>query len=183
MFRLELLTKSAYYLFIFFLQVHLCCVVIDMSDSSDDRNISGGEKPSWARLRRTLGEPQSQISTWTSIILKKGPFCLLLPLDWLIFHVMKVLGTMVVCLGIFCFPATIKFVLFFASPEQRAKVNFYFPVFLQIISYKFESAKLYKWQGLLRNDWSSHSLECLMSRFFLTLAQQEVTYRAAMVQT
>ena len=65
---------------------------------------------------------------------------------------MKVLGTMVVCLGIFCFPATIKFVLFFASPEQRAKVNFYFPVFLQIISYKFESAKLYKWQGLLRND-------------------------------
>ena len=71
---------------------------------------------------------------------------------WLIFYVMKVLGTMVACLGIFCFPATIKFVLFFASPEQRAKVNFYFPVFLQIISYKYDLAKLYKWQGQLRND-------------------------------
>ena len=54
---------------------------------------------------------------------------------WLIFYVIKVLGTMVVCLGIFCFPATIKFVLFFASPEQRAKVKIYFPVFFQIINY------------------------------------------------
>ena len=69
---------------------------------------------------------------------------------WLIFYVMKVLGTMVVCLGIFCFPATIKFVLFFASPEQRAKVNLYFPVFLQISVIKLY--KLYKWQGLLRYD-------------------------------
>ena len=38
----------------------------------------------------------------------------------------QVLGTIVVCLGIFCFPATIKFVLFFASPEQREKVKFLF---------------------------------------------------------
>lgn len=37
---------------------------------------------------------------------------------------MQVLGTIVVCIGIFCFPATIKLVLFFASPEQRAKVKF-----------------------------------------------------------
>ena len=92
----------------------------------------------------------------------------------------QVLGTIVVCIGIFCFPVTVKLVLFFASPEQRSKVKLIFetlPVFLAVADFIIFNPTTIPVPSinLVPNK--------PMFRLYPTLAQREVTSPAEMVRT
>ena len=99
----------------------------------------------------------------------------------------QVLGTIVVCIGIFCFPATVKLVLFFASPEQRSKVKLIFetlPVFLAVVDFIIFNPTTIPVPflpifSILINLVPNKP----MFRLYPTLAQREVTSPAEMVRT
>ena len=99
----------------------------------------------------------------------------------------QVLGTIVVCIGIFCFPVTVKLVLFFASPEQRSKVKLIFetlPVFLAVVDFIIFNPTTIPVPflpifSILINLVPNKP----MFRLYPTLAQREVTSPAETVRT
>ena len=98
----------------------------------------------------------------------------------------QVLGTIVVCIGIFCFPVTVKLVLFFASPEQRSKVKFFFQtlLFLAVADFIiFNPATIPVPSLPIFSILINLVPNKPMVRLYPTLAQREVTSPAEMVRT